>query len=99
METLKQIGLVLFMQVLSLVLELIDTGTLKPSVKKRLAVEFIVLLVYVSGLTVFNGLISEELLTLIGTVYIGVVCASLFKFLNGKKESVTDSNQDKDSNV
>lgn len=72
-ETLKAIGLVVFMQVLSLALEFIDTGTLKPSVKKRIAVELIVLSVYVSGVTVFKGMISDELISLIGTVYLAVV--------------------------
>ena len=52
-ETLKAIGLVVFMQLLSLALEFIDTGTLKPSVRKRIAVELIVLSVYVAGMTVF----------------------------------------------
>lgn len=84
---MKEIALVVFMQVLSLVLELIDTGTLKPSVKKRLAVESCVLIVYVLGMTVFKGMISHELLALIGTVYVGIVCTTLFKFLNGKKDN------------
>lgn len=84
---MKEIALVVFMQVLSLVLELIDTGTLKPSVKKRLAVESCVLIVYVLGMTAFKGMISHELLALIGTVYIGIVCTTLFKFLNSKKDN------------
>ena len=53
-ETLKAIGLVVFMQLLSLALEFIDTGTLKPSVRKRIAVELIVLSVYVAGMTVLD---------------------------------------------
>lgn len=85
---MKEIGLVMFMQMLSLLLEFIDTGTLKPSVKKRLAVEFIVLLVYISGLTVFAGMISDELITLIGTVYVAVVVSHLYKFLTAKKEEI-----------
>lgn len=85
---MKEIGLVVFMQMLSLLLEFIDTGTLKPSVKKRLAVEFIVLLVYISGLTVFAGMISDELITLIGTVYVAVVVSHLYKFLTAKKEEI-----------
>lgn len=84
---MKEIALVVFMQVLSLVLELIDTGTLKPSVKKRLAVESCVLLIYVLGMTVFKGMISDELLALIGTVYVGIVCTTLFKFLSDKKDN------------
>ena len=67
-ETLKAIGLVVFMQLLSLALEFIDTGTLKPSVRKRISVELIVLSVYVVGMTLFKGMISNELLTFIGTV-------------------------------
>ena len=39
------------MQLLSLALEFIDTGTLNPSVRKRIAVELIVLSVYVAGMT------------------------------------------------
>lgn len=89
MMIIKEICLVAFMQMLSLVLEFIDTGTLKPSVKKRLAVEFIVLLVYISGLTVFAGMISDELITLIGTVYVAVVVSHLYKFLTAKKEDIT----------
>ena len=85
---MKEIGLVVFMQMLSLLLEFIDTGTLKPSVRKRLAVEFIVLLVYISGLTVFAGMISDELITLIGTVYVAVVVSHLYKFLTAKKEEI-----------
>lgn len=85
---MKEIGLVVFMQMLSLLLEFIDTGTLKPSVKKRLAVEFIILLVYISGLTVFAGMISDELITLIGTVYVAVVVSHLYKFLTAKKEEI-----------
>lgn len=80
LENMREIGLVVFMQVLSLLLEYIDTNTLKPSVKKRLAVEFIVLLVYVAGMTVFKGMISNELITLIGTVYLAVVVSHLYKF-------------------
>lgn len=91
---MKEIGLVVFMQMLSLLLEFIDTGTLKPSVKKRLAVEFIVLLVYISGLTVFAGMISDELITLIGTVYVAVVVSHLYKFLTAKKEEI--GNDDKE---
>lgn len=88
-EVVKQIALVLFMQVLSLALEFIDTGTLKPSVRKRMAVELIVLLVYVSGMTVFKGMISDELIALIGTVYLAVVVSHLYKFLTDKKEEIT----------
>lgn len=91
---MKEIGLVVFMQMLSLLLEFIDTGTLKPSVKKRLAVEFIVLLVYISGLTVFAGMISDELITLIGTVYVAVVVSHLYKFLTAKKEEIEDDNKE-----
>lgn len=84
----------MFMQMLSLLLEFIDTGTLKPSVKKRLAVEFIVLLVYISGLTVFAGMISDELITLIGTVYVAVVVSHLYKFLTAKKEEIGSDNKE-----
>lgn len=91
-EVIKQIALVLFMQVLSLTLEFIDTGTLKPSVRKRIAVELIVLLVYISGVTVFKGMISDELLTLIGTVYLAVVVSHLYKFLTDKKEDINKDN-------
>ena len=87
---MKEIALVLFMQALALAIEFIDTGTLTPSVKKRLSIEAIVLVVYVAGNTVFKGMISTELLSLIGTVYIGLVCASLLKLLNGMKQNVTD---------
>ena len=87
-EVVKQIALVLFMQVLSLALEFIDTGTLKPSVRKRMAVELIVLLVYISGMTVFKGMISDELIALIGTVYLAVVVSHLYKFLTDKKEDI-----------
>ena len=87
-EIVKQIALVLFMQVLSLALEFIDTGTLKPSVRKRMAVELIVLLVYISGMTIFKGMISDELITLIGTVYLAVVVSHLYKFLTDKKEDI-----------
>ena len=87
-ETLKEIGLVVFMQVLSLILEFIDTGTLKPSVRKRIAVELIVLSVYVAGMTVFKGMISNELISLIGTVYLAVVVSHLYKFLTNKKEEI-----------
>lgn len=88
LENMREIGLVVFMQVLSLLLEYIDTNTLKPSVKKRLAVEFIVLLVYVAGMTVFKGMISNELITLIGTVYLAVVVSHLYKFLTDKKDNI-----------
>lgn len=91
---MKEIGLVVFMQMLSLLLEFIDTGTLKPSVKKRLAVEFIVLLVYISGLTVFAGMISDELITLIGTVYVAVVVSHLYKFLTAKKKEIEDDDKE-----
>lgn len=91
---MKEIGLVVFMQMLSLLLEFIDTGTLKPSVRKRLAVEFIVLLVYISGLTVFAGMISDELITLIGTVYVAVVVSHLYKFLTAKKKEIEDDNKE-----
>ena len=87
-EVMREIGLVVFMQVLSLLLEFIDTGTLKPSVKKRIAVELIVLLVYISGMTIFKGMISDELITLIGTVYLAVVVSHLYKFLTDKKEDI-----------
>lgn len=87
-EVMREIGLVVFMQVLSLLLEFIDTGTLKPSVKKRIAVELIVLLVYISGMTIFKGMISDELITLIGTVYLAVVVSHLYKFLTDKKENI-----------
>ena len=93
-ETLKEIGLVVFMQVLSLILEFIDTGTLKPSVRKRIAVELIVLLVYISGMTVFKGMISDELLTLIGTVYLAVVVSHLYKFLTDKKEEINGGDKE-----
>lgn len=96
LENMREIGLVVFMQVLSLLLEYIDTNTLKPSVKKRLAVEFIVLLVYVAGMTVFKGMISDELITLIGTVYLAVVVSHLYKFLTDKKDNINgDGSQDK----
>ena len=87
-EVIKQIALVVFMQLLSLALEFIDTGSLKPSVRKRIAVELIVLVVYVSGMTVFKGMISDELITLIGTVYLAVVVSHLYKFLTNKKEEI-----------
>lgn len=87
-EVFKQIALVVFMQLLSLALEFIDTGTLKPSVRKRIAVELIVLSVYVAGMTVFKGMISDELITLIGTVYLAVVVSHLYKFLTAKKEEI-----------
>lgn len=96
-EVVKQIALVLFMQVLSLALEFIDTGTLKPSVRKRMAVEFIVLLVYISGMTVFKGMISDELIALIGTVYLAVVVSHLYKFLTDKKEDIVKE-EDKEIN-
>nr|DAL34129.1 MAG TPA_asm: hypothetical protein [Caudoviricetes sp.] len=85
---MKQIALVVFMQLLSLALEFINTGTLKPSVRKRMAVELIVLSVYVSGVTVFKGMISDELITLIGTVYLTVVVSHLYKFLTDKKDEL-----------
>lgn len=94
-EVIKQIALVLFMQVLSLTLEFIDTGTLKPSVRKRIAVELIVLVVYISGVTVFKGMISDELLTLIGTVYLAVVVSHLYKFLTDKKEDINKDDEEK----
>lgn len=94
-EVIKQIALVLFMQILSLTLEFIDTGTLKPSVRKRIAVELIVLLVYISGVTVFKGMISDELLTLIGTVYLAVVVSHLYKFLTDKKEDIMKDDEEK----
>ena len=93
-EVVKQIALVLFMQVLSLTLEFINTGTLKPSVRKRIAVELIVLLVYISGMTVFKGMISDELLTLIGTVYLAVVVSHLYKFLTDKRESINKDDEE-----
>lgn len=93
---MREIGLVLFMQVLSLVLEFIDTGTLKPSVKKRIAVEVIVLLVYVAGMTVFKGMISDELITLIGTVYLAVVVSHLYKFLTDKKDNIIGGDDKKE---
>lgn len=92
---MKQIALVVFMQLLSLALEFIDTGTLKPSVRKRIAVELIVLLVYVSGMTVFKGMISDELIALIGTVYLAVVVSHLYKFLTDKKEEIVKDNEEK----
>lgn len=85
---MKQIALVVFMQLLSLALEFINTGTLKPSVRKRMAVELIVLSVYISGMTVFKGMISDELITLIGTVYLTVVVSHLYKFLTDKKDEL-----------
>ena len=93
-ETLKAIGLVVFMQLLSLALEFIDTGALKPSVRKRIAVELIVLSVYVAGVTVFKGMISDEVLTLIGTVYLTVVVSRLYKFLTNKKEEIEEGNKE-----
>ena len=94
-ETLKAIGLVVFMQLLSLALEFIDTGTLKPSVRKRISVELIVLSVYVAGMTVFKGMISNELLTLIGTIYLTVVVSRLYKFLTNKKEEIDGGDKEK----
>lgn len=94
-ETLKAIGLVVFMQLLSLALEFIDTGTLKPSVRKRISVELIVLSVYVAGMTVFKGMISNELLTLIGTVYLTVVVSRLYKFLTNKKGEIEEGDKEK----
>ncbi|PYH22625.1 hypothetical protein US8_02745 [Bacillus altitudinis] len=44
--------------------------------------------VYVSGMTVFKGMISDELITLIGTVYLAVVVSHLYKFLTDKKEEI-----------
>ena len=83
-EVLKQILLVVFMQGLSLFLEWLDTGTLSPTVKKRLALEGVVLGVYVSGLTVFSGMIDKELITLIGTAYSVLVVKKLYQFINSK---------------
>ena len=94
-ETLKAIGLVVFMQLLSLALEFIDTGTLKPSVRKRISVELIVLSVYVAGMTVFKGMISDELMTLIGTVYLTVVVGHLYKFLTNKKGEIEGGDKEK----
>ena len=93
-EVIKQIALVLFMQILSLTLEFINTGTLKPSVRKRVAVELIVLVVYISGMTVFKGMISDELLTLIGTVYLAVVVTHLYKFLTDKRENINKDDEE-----
>ena len=93
-ETLRAIGLVVFMQLLSLALEFIDTGTLKPSVRKRMAVELIVLAVYVAGMTVFKGMISDELISLVGTVYLTVVVSHLYKFLTNKKEGIDRGNKE-----
>lgn len=90
---MKEILLVLFMQVLSLVLEYVNTGTLSPSVKKRLIVESIVLVVYIAGMTVFKGMISDELLSLIGTIYLATVCRTLFVFLNSKKVDGGEDNK------
>ncbi len=92
-EVFKQIALVVFMQLLSLALEFINTGTLKPSVRKRMAVELIVLSVYISGMTVFKGMISDELITLIGTVYLTVVVSHLYKFLTDKKDELNGGNK------
>ena len=83
---LKQIGLVLLMQGLSLLLEYLDTKTLTPTVKKRLAIECCVLVVYSSGMTVFKGMISEELLTLIGTAYTALVVGKLYLFVSSKNK-------------
>lgn len=93
-SSLKEIALVLFMQVLSLVLEYIDTKTLSPTVKKRIAVELVIASIYISGMTWAKGMISHELLALIGTVYIGIVCTSIFKFLNYKKDHAVDLTDD-----
>ena len=93
-ETLKAIGLVAFMQLLSLSLEFIDTGTLKPSVRKRIAVELIVLSVYIAGMTVFKGMISDELISLVGTVYLAVVVSHLYKFLTNKKGEINGGNKE-----
>lgn len=93
-ETLKAIGLVAFMQLLSLALEFIDTGTLKPSVRKRIAVELIVLSVYIAGMTVFKGIISDELISLVGTVYLAVVVSHLYKFLTNKKGEINGGNKE-----
>lgn len=88
-EVIKQIGLVAIMQVLSLVLEFIDTGTLSPTVRKRLSVEAIVLVVYVLGLTMFKGMIDDTLLVTIGSVYTLIVVKKLYEFLSHKKDEVT----------
>lgn len=93
-ETLKAIGLVAFMQLLSLALEFIDTGTLKPSVRKRIVVELIVLSVYIAGMTVFKGMISDELISLVGTVYLAVVVSHLYKFLINKKGEINGGNKE-----
>ena len=93
-ETLKAIGLVAFMQLLSLALEFIDTGTLKPSVRKRIVVELIVLSVYIAGMTVFKGMISDELISLVGTVYLAVVVSHLYKFLTNKKGEINGGNKE-----
>ena len=94
-ETLKAIGLVVFMQLLSLALEFIDTGTLKPSVRKRISVELIVLSFYFECMTVFKCMISNELLTLIGTVYLTVVVSHLYKFLTNKKGEIEGGDKEK----
>ncbi|ALA06992.1 holin [Lactococcus phage GE1] len=85
---IKQIALVALMQVLSLVLEYLDTNTLSPTVKKRLAVEGIVFLIYVLGLTFFKGMIDESLITLIGTIYLALVVKKLYVFLDSKKPEI-----------
>ena len=94
-EVIKQIGLVAIMQVLSLVLEFIDTGTLTPTVRKRLSVEAIVLLVYVLGLTVFKGMIDNTLLISIGSIYTLIVVKKLYEFINHKKESIGEGEDTK----
>lgn len=85
---IKQIALVALMQVLSLILEYLDTNTLSPTVKKRLAVEGIVFLIYVLGLTFFKGMIDESLITLIGTIYLALVVKKLYVFLDSKKPEI-----------
>lgn len=85
---LKQIALVALMQILSLVLEYMDTNTLSPTVKKRLVVEGIVFLIYVLGMTVFKGMIDESLITLIGTLYLALVVKKLYSFLSAKKDEL-----------
>lgn len=85
---IKQIALVALMQILSLVLEYLDTNTLSPTVRKRLAVEGIVFLIYVLGLTIFKGMIDESLITLIGTIYLALVVKKLYVFLDSKKPDI-----------
>lgn len=88
MDVLKQIGLVAIMQILSLVLEFIDTNTLSPTVRKRLAVEAIVLIVYVLGMTVFKGMIDNTLLISIGSIYTLLVVKKLYTFISNKNSTV-----------